>query len=215
MLWHWPLDQIFEYFDEVKDMTLYDEANRSAAGVILAGVHSGTWELLNLYMHRYLNGVVLYKPSRHSDIEEILLEKRCRGGGTMVPATGAGIRTIFRFLKSGNTIGLAVDQEPTLGEGQFAPFYGIETLTGVLTPRMAQRTGAAVIFATCERRKGGRYRVHLFKADEAIFDKDMRLATTAVNHGIEQCIEVAPEQYLWAYKRFRNRPDGEKSLYKR
>jgi KDO2-lipid IV(A) lauroyltransferase len=88
-------------------------------------------------------------------------------------------------------------------------------LTGVFVPRMARRTEATVLFVTCERYKGGRYRVHIFKADEAIYGEDMRAATTAVNHGIEQCIEVAPEQYLWAYKRFRNRPDGEKSLYKR
>lgn len=215
MLWHWPLERIFEHFDEVGDISLYDEAKRSGAGVILAGVHSGTWELINLYMHHYLDGAVLYKPGRHPGIEKMLLEKRTRGGGIMVPATGAGIRTMFRFLKSGKTIGLAVDQVPTLGEGQFAPFYGMEALTGVLTPRMAQRTGAAVIFATCERRKGGRYRVHLFKADEAIYDQDLRVATTAVNHGIEQCIEVDAGQYLWAYKRFKNRPEGEKSLYKR
>ena len=215
MLWYWPLNRVYEHFDEIQGMDLYLEANRSAQGVILAAAHSGAWELLNLYMHRQLDGAVLYKPSRHADIEEMLLKKRRRGGGMMVPATGSGLRAIFKFLKNGKTIGLAVDQEPTLGEGQFAPFYGIETLTGVLLPRMARRTGSPVLFATCERRKGGRYRVHLFKADEAIYDKDLRTAVTALNHGIEQCIEVDNEQYLWAYKRFRNRPDGEKSFYKR
>jgi KDO2-lipid IV(A) lauroyltransferase len=80
---------------------------------------------------------------------------------------------------------------------------------------MAQRTGAPVLFATCERRKGGRYRIHIFKADEAIYDKDMRTALSAVNRGIEQCINVDSAQYLWAYKRFRNQPDGKTSLYKR
>jgi len=165
-------------------------------------------------MQRYINGAILYKPGRHADVEDMLLEKRRRAGARLVPATSAGLRTMFKFLRSGKTVALLADQEPTLGEGQFAPYFGIETLTGVLVPRMAQRTGITVLFVTCERVKGGRYRVHLFKADEAIYDKDMRAATTAVNHGIEQCIEVATEQYLWAYKRFRNRPDGEKSLYK-
>ena len=133
----------------------------------------------------------------------------------MVPATGAGLRTMFRLLKDGRIVGLAPDQEPTLGEGQFAPFFGIETLTGVLLPRLARRTGAPVLVGICERRKGGRYRVHIFKVDEAIYDTDMRKALTAVNDAIEQCIEIDTEQYLWAYKRFRNRPDGDKSFYKR
>jgi KDO2-lipid IV(A) lauroyltransferase len=215
MLWHWPLERVFEHIDEVQGMELYLEAKRFPQGVILVGAHSGAWELLNLYMHQHLDGAVLYKPSRHPDIEEMLLEKRRRGGGVMVPATGSGLRTMFKYLKNGKTIGLAADQEPTLGEGQFAPFYGVETLTGVLLPRMAQRTGAPVLFATCERRKGGRYRIHLFKAAEAIYDKDMRTAVSAVNRGIEQCINVDSAQYLWAYKRFRNQPDGKTSLYKR
>ena len=215
MLWHWPMDRVLDLFDDTESMELFFEAERTGKGIILAGAHAGPWELLGLFMQKHLNGAILYKPGRHADVEEMLLEKRRRAGAQLIPATSAGLRTMFKSLKSGNTVALLADQEPTLGEGQFAPYYGIETLTGVLVPRMARRTGAIVLFVTCERYKRGRYRVHIFKADEAIYGEDMRAATTAVNHGIEQCIEAAPEQYLWAYKRFRNRPDGEKSLYKR
>lgn len=213
MLWHWPLDRVFSYFDEPQGMELYHEAERDGKAAILAGVHCGAWELLGLFMQQYLKGAILYKPGRHPDVEKMLLEKRLRGGAMMLPATGAGLRTMFKLLKTGKTVALVPDQEPTLGEGKFAPFYGIETLTGVLLPRMAQRTGAPVLFSTCERRKGGRYRVHLFNADEAIYSNDMRAALTAVNQGIEECIEVDTRQNLWAYKRFRNRPEGERPFY--
>ncbi len=214
MLWHWRLDRIFSYFDESADLELFREAEQGGKGVILAGGHCGAWELLGLFMQQYLNGAILYKPGRHPDIEAMLLEKRRRGGTKLVPATGAGLRVMFKLLKAGHSVALVPDQEPTLGEGQFAPFYGIETFTGVLLPRLAQRTGAPVLFATCERRKGGRYRVHLFKADEATCSSDMRTALTAVNQGIEQCIEVDTAQNLWAYKRFRHRPPGEQPFYK-
>ncbi len=214
MLWHWPLEKVLRYFDEPLGMDIYTKALEKGTGIILAGVHCGAWELLGLYMQQYLNGAILYKPGRHPDVEEMLLEKRRRGGGVLVPANSTGLRTMFRFLKLGKTVALVPDQEPTLGDGQFAPFYGIETMTGVLLPRMARRTGAPVLFGTCERRKGGRYRVHLFEADESIYSGDMRAALTAVNRGIEQCIEVDSAQNLWAYKRFRNRPEGEQSFYK-
>jgi KDO2-lipid IV(A) lauroyltransferase len=36
---------------------------------------------------------------------------------------------------------------------------------------------------------------------------------TALNQGIEAAVNVCPEQYLWAYKRFRKRPQGMPKLY--
>jgi KDO2-lipid IV(A) lauroyltransferase len=215
MLWHWPLEKMFEYFDEVRGMEYLEEAANTETGLIVAAPHSGSWEMLNLFLHRYDKAAILYKPGKHPDVDELLLEKRRRGGAQMVPATGSGLRTIFKLLKTGHFVALLPDQEPTQGEGKFAPFFGVEALTGVLLPRMAQRTGTPVVFAVCERKKGGRYRVHLFRADKSIFSENTRAALTAVNQGIERCIEVDREQYLWAYKRFRNRPEGEKSFYKR
>jgi KDO2-lipid IV(A) lauroyltransferase len=215
MLWHWPLDRIFSHFDEPEGIEQYLEAERMGKGVIMAGGHCGSWELLGFYMQQYQKGAILYKPGKHPDVEEMLLEKRRRGGATMVPASSAGLRTMFKLLKAHQSVALVVDQEPTLGEGQFAPFYGIETLTGVLLPRMSQRTGAPIMFGVCERRKGGRYCVHAFKADEDMYSSDMRVALTALNRSLEKCIEVDTTQNLWAYKRFRNRPEGEQPFYKK
>jgi len=38
-------------------------------------------------------------------------------------------------------------------------------------------------------------------------------AAAALNLGIEQCIRICPEQYVWPYKRFRRRPDGAPKVY--
>jgi KDO2-lipid IV(A) lauroyltransferase len=214
MLWHWPLDRVMECFDEAVGQDALDAAIQDGCGLILAAPHCGAWEILNLYLVRYRMGAVLYKPGRLPEIDAALLEKRRRGGSQMVPATPAGLRTLFKLLKDGQSVALLPDQEPTRGEGQFAPFFGVEALTGVLLPRMARRAGVPVFFAVCARRRKGRYRVHLFKADGAIHSEDMRMALTAVNRGIEECIGVDTEQYLWAYKRFRNRPEGEPPFYK-
>lgn len=215
MLWHWPVERVLAYFDEPVGQEALDAAINDGKGLILAAPHSGAWEILNLYLTRYAMGAVLYKPGRLPEIDAALLEKRRRGGSQMVPATPAGLRTLFKLLKAGQSVALLPDQEPTRGEGQFAPFFGVEALTGVLLPRMARRAGVPVFFAVCVRCEKGRYRVHLFKADEAIHSADMRVALTAVNQGIEQCVAVDTEQYLWAYKRFRNRPHGEPPFYKR
>ena len=215
MLWHWPLEKMYKLFDGVEGMQHVEEARRAGKGLIVAAPHYGSWEMLNLYLHSKGKAAILYKPSKHPDVDALLRDKRSRAGAEMVPATGSGLKRMYKLLKDGFYVALLPDQEPSRGSGAFAPFFGIEALTGVLLPRMAQRTGAPAIFAVCERRKGGRYRVHLFKADEALYSDNKRAALTAVNHGIEQCINVDIDQYLWAYKRFRNRPEGEESFYKR
>lgn len=215
MLWHWPLERMYPLFDEVQGMEDVEELINQGNGLIVAAPHYGSWEMLNLYLHSKGKAAILYKPSKHPDVDALLLEKRARAGAEMVAATGKGLRRMYQLLKDGYFVALLPDQEPSGGGGQFAPFFGIEALTGVLLPRMAQRTGAPVVFAVCERRKGGRYRVHLFKTNPSIYSENMREALTEVNRGIEQCIEVDTAQYLWAYKRFRNRPEGEKSFYRK
>jgi len=215
MLWHWPLERVYGFFDEAQGFDYAEEAIKAGKGLIVAAPHCGSWEMLNLYLHSKGEAAILYKPSKYPEVDAMLLDKRRRGGAEMVPATGTGLRRMYKLLKDGLFVALLPDQEPSGGGGQFAPFFGIEALTGVLLPRMAQRTGAPVIFAVCERRKGGRYCVHLFEPDDSIYSEDMRTALTAVNQGVEQCIEVDSGQYLWAYKRFRNRPEGEESFYKR
>jgi len=215
MLWHWPLERVFRLFDEARGFEYAQEAIDAGKGLIVAAPHCGSWEMLNLYLHSKGEAAILYKPSKYPEIDAILTDKRRRGGAEMVPATAAGLRQMFKLLKQGRYVALLPDQEPSRGSGEFAPFFGIEALTGVLLSRMARRTGAPVVFAVCERRKGGRYCVHLFKPDDSIYSENMREALTAVNQGIEKCIEVDREQYLWAYKRFRNRPEGEASFYKR
>jgi KDO2-lipid IV(A) lauroyltransferase len=215
MLWNWPLERLYPMFDEVRDMEQVEELIAAGNGLIVAAPHYGSWEMLNLFLHSKGKAAVLYKPGKHPDIDAMLLQKRARAGAEMVPATGKGIKRMYQLLMDGHIVALLPDQEPTGGGGQFAPFFGIEALTGVLLPRMARRMGAPVVFAVCERRKGGRYRVHLFKAGPSLHSEDMREALTEVNHCIERCIEVDTEQYLWAYKRFRNRPEGEKTFYKK
>jgi KDO2-lipid IV(A) lauroyltransferase len=215
MLWHWPLERVNKLFDEAEGFEYAQEAIDAGEGMIVAAPHCGSWEMLNLYLHSKGEAAILYKPSKFPEIDAILTDKRRRGGAEMVPATAAGLRRMYKLLKEGLYVALLPDQEPSRGSGGFAPFFGIEALTGVLLPRMAQRTGAPVVFAVCERRKGGRYCVHLFKSDDSIYSENMREALIAVNQGIEKCIEVDREQYLWAYKRFRNRPEGEASFYKR
>jgi KDO2-lipid IV(A) lauroyltransferase len=64
----------------------------------------------------------------------------------------------------------------------------------------------------CSNAEG--YRLHFLPADAGIASKDELVATTALNAGVEACIALVPEQYLWSYKRFRKPPPGVVDIYK-
>jgi KDO2-lipid IV(A) lauroyltransferase len=125
-----------------------------------------------------------------------------------VRADGAGVRTLYKRLATGGVVGILPDQQPKRGEGQFAPFFGLDANTMVLLPRIAQRTGASVLFAFAERLPhGAGYRMRILPAPDGIADPDMRVACTALNRGVEQCVNLAFAQYQWTYKRWAERPD--------
>ncbi|MGA9574412.1 MAG: hypothetical protein WBS20_10755, partial [Lysobacterales bacterium] len=101
MLWNWPLQRMYGLFDEVRGMEQVDELIKAGKGLIVAAPHYGSWEMLNLYLHSKGEAAILYKPSKHPDIDAMLLEKRARAGAEMVPATGKGIKRMYQLLKDG------------------------------------------------------------------------------------------------------------------
>ena len=121
---------------------------------------------------------------------------------------------MLRALKGGRLLGLLPDQQPKVGEGSFAPFFGVEALTMTLLSRLAARANVAVVFGFAERLpRGAGFRVHFLPAPAGIDAEDERTALTALNAGIEACVRVCPAQYQWTYKRFSRRPAGEANPY--
>jgi KDO2-lipid IV(A) lauroyltransferase len=122
-----------------------------------------------------------------------------------VRAEGAGVRTLYRRLQAGGVVGILPDQKPNQGEGENAPFFGVPAQTMVLLPRLAERTGATVLFSFAERLPhGAGYRVHFLPAPDGIANKDIGIACAALNRGVEDCVRLAFAQYQWTYKRYPN-----------
>ena len=120
------------------------------------------------------------------------------------------MRKLYKRLHAGGVVGILPDQQPGQGEGRFAPFFDTPALTMVLLPRLAQRTGAQVLFAFAERLpRGAGYRIHFLPAPEEIAAEDLPTAVAALNRGVENCVRIAPEQYQWSYKRYSIRPSDE------
>ncbi len=202
-IWGSDAERTLEMVREVRGEALFDAALASGKGVIIAAPHLGCWELLNYWLCRKTPMAILYRPPRIAAVEALL--RKVRGGlaPEQVRAEGAGVRTLYKRLAAGGTVGILPDQKPRAGDGEFAPFFGREALTMVLLPRLAARTGATVLFAFAERLpKGEGYRIHLLPAPEGLADPDLAVACPALNRGVENCVELAFAQYQWHYKRY-------------
>jgi KDO2-lipid IV(A) lauroyltransferase len=82
-----------------------------------------------------------------------------------------------------------------------------------LATNLIQRTGAKALCAYCKRVGGGNYEIVFRPADDDIYSPDSATALAAMNKSIEQCVLDCPEQYHWAYKRFKNLPNQVKRDY--
>lgn len=210
--WCWPRARFDTLFEPAEGWSHFERGLRAGRGLLLLAPHYGAWEMLGMYLSEHL-GATLFKPSGDAGVDALLAARRERFGARLVPAGRQGLRALMDCLRAGDAVAVLPDQEPRAGEGRFAPFFGVPALTGVLAPRLIQRTGAAAVFAVCRRLPGGRFKVHVIPAPTDIASPDLDRAVAAVNRGVEQCIELDPEQYLWAYKRFRARPEGEEGFY--
>lgn len=211
--WFWPVEKLPVQCEEFVGRGEFEEMLASGKGLMVLAPHFGAWEYLGIYLQSYPDIAILYKPPDDPRLDRALLERRERGGARMLPANAKGVRALFAHLRNGNGAGVLPDQEPSRGQGRFAPFFGVPALTGVLAPRIARKTGCHVAYGIAERLPRGRFRIHIFPADPAIGGDDLDAALEAVNRGVEQCVQIDPAQYLWSYKRFKTRPEGEPPFY--
>ena len=200
-------------------MVIIEHADLEAAfakgrGVIVVMPHIGSWELAGNYIAVRHPITGLYRPPRVREMEEVYSRARVRLGAKVVPAGAGGVRSLHRALRAGESVALLPDQDPGRGAGVFVPFFGHLANTSTLLPRLAVRSGAPVVLVMARRLPGGRFHVHFLPGSPDIHDPDPIVGATAVNRDVERCIEIAPDQYLWSYKRFRVQPDGTPSPYK-
>lgn len=221
-LWTRPHAQNLRWIRQAHGVAEFDAAIAAGQGVIMAAPHHGNWELLNQWLAAHTPLAILYRPPESKIGEAFLRIVRAHdasGGGervTQVRAEARGVRELFRILKAGGVVGILPDQQPRGGEGVLAPFFGLPTYTMTLLGRLAERSGAAVLFAWCERIDDELgFALHVESAPAGIASSDPVIANTALNAVVEAIARRDLAQYQWTYKRFRLKPsrDGAENPY--
>ncbi|MES2858382.1 MAG: lauroyl acyltransferase [Pseudomonadota bacterium] len=212
-LWTRPAARNLADIIEVHGEALFDAALRDPRGVIVAAPHMGNWELLNHWLAAKTPLAILYRAPESAIGEAFLRRVRANAGGQVeqVRAEAAGVRTLLKRLQQGGVLGILPDQQPKAGDGEFAPFFGVQALTMTLLGRIAARSDAQVVMAWCERVEGSsppRFALHVEAAPQAMADADPQRAVAALNAAVEGVARRDLAQYQWTYKRYTLRPPG-------
>lgn len=183
-------------------------------GLIILAPHHGCWELLNQYVASRRRITALYLPPRIAELEPLMIEGRRRGGSQLVPTSATGLKSVYRALARGEVVGVLPDQVPGRRGGVHVPFFGVTAFTMTLVQRLLRRSGADVVIGCALRCPGNdQFEVRFLPVEDAIHDPDPHVSAAAMNRAIERAVRLAPEQYQWAYQRFKNPPEGEPSPY--
>lgn len=127
----------------------------------------------------------------------------------------SSLRALVKQLSEGVPLWYSPDVDPGRKKsGVFAPFFNVSAYSLTATSRLATMSHAAVLMVSYFRRADGKgydLTIHPpldnFPSDDPVKD------ATRINQLMEDIIRKAPAQYLWQYKRFRTRPEGEKPFY--
>lgn len=202
--WGMPTNYSLSQIKKVHNEALFLEAINSGRGTLAIIPHFGSWEFMNAWTNSHTSTTLMYKPGKDKGVDLFVLEARGRLNADMVPADERGVKASLKALKKGSFCGILPDHVPHDNGGIFAPFFGISTWTGVLVPRLVQRTQCATIMMSCIRRPNADgYEIFIDPVDPEIYSDDLLTSTTAMNRTIETLLRRSPEHYHWFYKRFK------------
>lgn len=212
MAWFWS-DRRMQRWMQVFGIEPVKEQIASHKGILLIGVHFLTLEIGARMFGLQIPGIGVYRPNDNPVIDWLQTWGRLRSNKTMLDRKD--LKGMIRALKNSDVIWYAPDHDYGRRSSVFVPFFGVKDAATTTGTWMLAKTSKAAIVPFVPRRKpdGSGYELILLKP-ECSPPLDSPEATALwMNEIIEQCIMMAPEQYMWLHRRFKTRPAGTPSRY--
>lgn len=194
------------------------EKTADGTGAILVTPHLGNWEfagrtLATIFKYRM---ATIVKTARNPYLDRLVSDGRRAGDVKIIYSKGAA-RAMKHAIDEGYTIGILIDQNTRVRDGGvFVKLFGIPIPVSRAPAVLARAKKRFVAIGTVIHR-GDRFEAILrelpkpaceYESDEALIQ--------ALTDITEEFIRMAPDQYLWMYKRFQHiPPDADEALKKR
>lgn len=212
MAWFWS-DQRMERWFTVDSTEPVKALLAQQQGVLLIGVHFLTLELGARIFGMHTPGIGVYRPNDNPLLDWLQTWGRLRSNKTMLDRKD--LKGMIKALKQWQIMWYAPDHDYGPRNSVFVPFFAVEqaaTTTG--TWMLAKTSGAAIVpFVPRRKANGSGYELIILEPELTPPLDSAETTATWMNHVIERCVMLAPDQYMWLHRRFKTRPEGVPSRY--
>ena len=211
--WWWPVERL-RRLGRVEGLEHLQQAQADGQGVILMALHFTTLELGGALLAVRHDMYGMYRAHKNPLFD--FIQREGREHRLLGAMERDDVRGMLKQLRAGGVVWYAPDQDYGAQHSIFVPLFGIAAATVTATSKFARLGKARVIPFTQERlADGSGYRVVVHPPLADFPGASEEADCLRLNQWIEAAIRRHPEQYLWAHRRFKTRPEGEPKLYKR
>ena len=207
----WQQDRLFALC-KVDGLDNLRVAQQSGLGIILLGAHFTCVDVGGPVINHYAPMYVNYKGAKNKLFDAFTTYHRNK----LYPSLVEHRKPInmIRGLKKGYAAWYLPDHDLFSRDSIFVPFFGVAATALTTTSRIARITRSHVVPFSIKRNGDNRgYTVTFFPALDDFPSDDIEQDTLRINQTLERLILQNPEQYLWAHKRYKNRPKGSSPIY--
>jgi KDO2-lipid IV(A) lauroyltransferase len=183
-----------------------DRALAAGKGALLFTAHFTTLEVGVAVLEAIApRASCMYRPQRNAMMDVMILRGRSRFAHEQIPRDN--VRALLRNLRDNYAVVYLPDQTYLGKQSELLPFFGEPAVTNTATTKLAAISGATVLPYFFRRLPGTQgYRVDIGAPLPGFPSGDAALDSRRLFGLLESYIRLAPEQYLWLYKKFKGRP---------
>lgn len=215
MSWWWPKSRL-QQLAQIQGLEHLQQAQTQGQGVILMTLHFTTLEIGGALLGQWQTIDGMYREHKNPVFDYVQRRGRERHNQDATAIEREDVRAMLKVLRAGRAIWYAPDQDYGRKQSIFVPWFGIQAATVTATTKFARLGRAKVIPYTLERLPHGKgYSLVVHPPLEDFPGESEEADCRRINEWIEDSVRQHPEQYLWAHRRFKTRPAGDPSLYRK
>jgi KDO2-lipid IV(A) lauroyltransferase len=177
----------------------------ASPNAVVCGLHMGNWEIVVVAVLRCgYKPAGIYRQISNPRVDDYV--RRIRAplypGGLFAKSSRAAVQ-LMRYAKSGGCAAFLADQRE--GRGAVVPFFGRPAPSPSFPALIAETHDLPLFVARVKRQKGARFSIRVEQVPlrrTGDRDADVLATTAALQATCERFIREAPEQWMWAHRRW-------------